>query len=197
MYIPDREPELPEHPEAPNPTSGASERNTNYLAARSTALRLLGYRGRSEAEVRRRLAPRYSVQTIERVITSLTEQGYLGDAAFAAQWRSNRERRRPRGKSLLRQELLGKGIPEDTITEALEDFDGLGNAYRAGQSLALRLAGEEFSKFRQRLWSHLQRRGFDGSVIRETVQTLWQESADPLNSGVDAETDEEQNQGSE
>ena len=197
MYIPDREPELPEHPEAPNPTSGASERNTNYLAARSTALRLLGYRGRSEAEVRRRLAPRYSVQTIERVITSLTEQGYLGDAAFAAQWRSNRERRRPRGKSLLRQELLGKGIPEDTITEALEDFDGLGNAYRAGQSLALRLAGEEFSKFRQRLWSHLQRRGFDGSVIRETVQTLWQESADPLNNGVDTETDEEQNQGSE
>ena len=197
MYIPDREPELPEHPEAPNPTSGASERNTNYLAARSTALRLLGYRGRSEAEVRRRLAPRYSVQTIERVITSLTEQGYLGDAAFAAQWRSNRERRRPRGKSLLRQELLGKGIPEDTIREALEDFDGLGNAYRAGQSLALRLAGEEFSKFRQRLWSHLQRRGFDGSVIRETVQTLWQESADPLNSGVDTETDEEQNQGSE
>ncbi|MBQ12681.1 MAG: hypothetical protein CMJ45_14170 [Planctomyces sp.] len=197
MYIPDREPELPEHPEAPNPTSGASERNTNYLAARSTALRLLGYRGRSEAEVRRRLAPRYSVQTIERVITSLTEQGYLDDAAFAAQWRSNRERRRPRGKSLLRQELLGKGIPEDTIREALEDFDGLGNAYRAGQSLALRLAGEEFSKFRQRLWSHLQRRGFDGSVIRETVQTLWQESADPLNSGVDTETDEEQNQGSE
>jgi len=197
MYIPDRGLEPPEEPEAPDPTSGASEHNTDYLAARSTALRLLGYRGRSEAEVRRRLSPRYNVQTIERVITSLTEQGYLDDAAFAAQWRSSRERRRPRGKSLLRQELLGKGIPEETIKEALEDFDGLGNAYRAGQSLALRLAGEDFTKFRQRLWSLLQRRGFEGSVIRETVRTLWQELANPLNGGVDTETDEEQNQGSE
>ena len=197
MYIPDRGAEPPEKPDTPGLNNGASERKTDYLAARSAALRLLGYRGRSEAEVRRRLAPRYSVQTIERVITSLTEQGYLDDAAFAAQWRSNRERRRPRGKSLLRLELRGKGIPEETIREALEDFDGLGNAYRAGQSLALRLAGEEFTKFRQRLWSFLQRRGFEGSVIRETVQTLWQESSDPLNSGVDTETDEEQNQGSE
>jgi regulatory protein len=197
MYIPDQGAEPPEKPDTPGLTTGASERNNDYSAARSAALRLLGYRGRSEAEVRRRLAPRYSVQTIERVITSLTEQGYLDDAAFAAQWRSNRERRRPRGKSLLRLELRGKGIPEETIREALEDFDGLGNAYRAGQSLALRLAGEEFTKFRQRLWSFLQRRGFEGSVIRETVQTLWQESSDPLNSGVDTETDEEQNQGSE
>jgi len=197
MYIPDRGAEPPEKPATPGLNNSASERNNDYLAARSAALRLLGYRGRSEAEIRRRLAPRYSVQTIERVITSLTEQGYLDDAAFAAQWRSNRERRRPRGKSLLRLELRGKGIPEETIREALEDFDGLGNAYRAGQSLALRLAGEEFTKFRQRLWSFLQRRGFEGSVIRETVQTLWQESSDPLNSGVDTETDEEQNQGSE
>ena len=197
MYIPDQGTEPPDKLDTPGLTNGASERNNDYLAARSAALRLLGYRGRSEAEVRRRLAPRYSVQTIERVITSLTEQGYLDDAAFAAQWRSNRERRRPRGKSLLRLELRGKGIPEETIREALEDFEGLGNAYRAGQSLALRLAGEEFTKFRQRLWSFLQRRGFEGSVIRETVQTLWQESSDPLNSGVDTETNEEQNQGSE
>ena len=197
MYIPDRGAEPPEEPDTPGLTNGASERNNDYLAARSAALRLLGYRGRSEAEVRRRLAPRYSVQIIERVITSLTEQGYLGDAAFAAQWRSNRERRRPRGKSLLRQELLGKGVPEEIIREALEDFDGLRNAYRAGQSLALRLAGEDFTRFRQRLWSLLQRRGFEGSVIRETIQTLWRESADLLNSGVDTECDEEQNQGPE
>ena len=176
---------------APSSSEGASDSNSEYLAARSAALRLLGYRGRSEGEVRRRLSPRYGSQVVDRVITALTQQGYLDDAAFARQWRSNRERRRPRGQRLLRQELLGKGVPEDTISEALEDFDGPGNAYRAGQSLAIRLAGEDFTKFRQRLWSHLQRRGFEGAVIRETVQTLWQELADPLNGGVDTPTDEE------
>ena len=177
-------------PEAPGSCNGAVDRNFDYLAARSAAMRLLGYRGRSEAEVRRRLSPRYDSQVVDRVITSLTQQGYLDDAAFARQWRSNRERRRPRGQRLLRQELLGKGVPEDTIREALEDFDGPGNAYRAGHSLASRLAGSGFVQFRQRLWSHLQRRGFDGSVIGEAVQTLWQELADPLNGGVDPEADE-------
>ena len=177
-------------PEAPGSCNAAVDRNFDYLAARSAAMRLLGYRGRSEAEVRRRLSPRYDSQVVDRVITSLTQQGYLDDAAFARQWRSNRERRRPRGQRLLRQELLGKGVPEDTIREALEDFDGPGNANRAGQSLAIRLAEGDFTQFRQRLWSLLQRRGFDGAVIRETVQTLWQELADPLNGGVDSEADE-------
>ena len=73
-------------------------------------MRLLGYRGRSEAEVRRRLSPRYDSQVIDRVIAALTQQGYLDDATFARQWRSSRERRRPRGQRLLRQELLGKGV---------------------------------------------------------------------------------------
>ena len=177
-------------PQAPSPLDGASDRNPDYLAARSAALRLLGYRGRSEAEVRRRLSPRYDSQVIDRVIAALTQQDYLDDATFARQWRSSRERRRPRGQRLLRQELLGKGVSEETIREALEDFDGPGNAYRAGHSLAMRLAREGFTQFRQRLWSLLQRRGFDGGVITETVQTLWQELADPLNSGVDAEADE-------
>ena len=153
-------------------------------------MRLLGHRGRTEAEVRRRLAPRYEPQVIDQVIATLTEQGYLDDAAFAQQWRSNRERRRPRGKSLLRKELLAKGISAETASDALEDFDDLGNAYRAGEGLASRLAGEEFTKFRQRLWSHLQRRGFDGTVIRETIQTLWQDLANSLDSGEDSETDE-------
>lgn len=171
-------------------SNGASHRDTAYLDARSAALRLLGYRGRSEAEVRRRLNRRYDSQVVDRVIATLTQQGYLDDAAFAQQWRSSRERRRPRGKSLLRQELLGMGVSEETVRDALEDFDGPGNAYRAGHSLALRLAGAGFTQFRQRLWSHLQRRGFDGAVIGETVQTLWQELANPLNGGVDTETDE-------
>ena len=176
--------------QAPGTPDGASERNSYYLAARTAAFRLLGYRGRSDAEVRRHLSPRYDSQVIDRVITALTQQGYLDDAAFARQWRSSRERRRPRGQRLLRQELLGKGVPEETIKEALEDFDGPGNAYRAGHSLAMRLADEEFTQFRKRLWSLLQRRGFDGGIITETIRTLWQELADPLNGGVDPEADE-------
>ena len=181
--------------EKPDPlglADGPPDQNPSYLDAKSAALRLLAYRGRSEAEVRRRLNPRYNAEVIDLVIANLVQQGYLDDAAFARQWRTNRERRRPRGKSLLRHELIGMGISEETVREALEDFDGPGNAYRAGQSLALRLAGAGFTQFRQRLWAHLQRRGFDGAVIGETVQTLWQELADPLNGGVHTETDEEQ-----
>ena len=174
----------------PLETDGADDREQDYLSARQAALRFLAIRARSEAEVRRRLERRYSAQAIDRVVATLTQQGYLDDAAFAQQWRTQRERLRPRGKGLLRQELLRLGVAAETIREALEDFDATGNAYQAGRTLAVRLSSTGYANFRQRLWSHLQRRGFEAAAIEETVQTLWRELADPLHRDEDAHGDE-------
>ena len=162
-----------------------------YASARDAALRFLSFRPRSEAEVRRRLLHRYPPQTIDRVIVALREQRYLDDAAFARQWRLNRERHRPRSRGILRQELVRLGVPEEIANEALEGFDAEDNAYRAGRKLALRLAGSDYPRFRQRLWDYLRRRGFGGALVGETVERLWRELADSLHRGVDAEADEE------
>ena len=175
----------------PYPTGKSETPAQQYQHARDAAFRLLRYRARSEAEVRNRLGRRYGPEVIDQVITSLHDQGFLDDAAFASQWRDHRERRSPRGRGLLRQELLRLGVSPEVVREALADFDAEDNAYRAGRGLAVRLADGEKSQFRQRLWAHLQRRGFDSGVIGEAVQRLWEELADPLDGHVDADANEE------
>ncbi len=171
------------------------QRDADYVSATRSALHLLSYRARSEAEVRRRLSRRHQAHTIDSVIETLKAQGYLDDAAFARQWRSQRERRRPRGQALLRQELTRLGVSAEVVRDALEDFNAGDNAYRAAQGLATRLAGKDHPEFRRRLWAHLQRRGFDHGVIGETVRALWQEHmeglADPLHGDEDAGDDQE------
>ncbi len=88
---------------------------------------------------------------------------------------------------MLRHELLSRGISPDTAAEALDDFDAAANAYRAGRKAALKLQGYDYPKFRQRIWSHLQRRGFESHVISESVARLWRELSDPLHSDKDTD----------
>lgn len=157
---------------APSPES-------EYPAALNAALRLLSYRPRSVAEVRRRLAKKWPPPVIDRVILFLQEHNYLDDAAFAQLWRRGREQRKPRGQRALQQELRQLGVDREVIEEALEGFDAPANAYKAGQKLAARLAGQGVAAelFRRKVSAHLQRRGFDYGVTAATVRQLWAEQA--------------------
>ena len=164
----------------------------NYARARDAALRFITYRARSVVELRRRLAKQYSAETADRVITSFRQHGLLNDAEFARRWREDRERHRPRSDRMLRQELIAKGVPSDIIGDALSDFDNQQNAYDAGSKVAKRLVNTMKSEeqFRKRLTPYLVRRGFSYSLVRETVDMLWQELApDSLHSHNDADED--------
>ena len=172
-----------------DPETGHDDHGS-YTRAKEAALRFLGHRCRSESEVRLRLGRHYGNNVIDRVVENLKARGYLDDVAFARQWRSSRERNRPRGQGLLRQELLRLGVAPDVVREALQDFDGADNAYRAGWNLARRLAESDYSEFRRRLWAHLQRRGFESAAIGEAVQRLWGELADPLHRYEDTSQNE-------
>ena len=149
--------------------------------ATQDALRFINFRPRSQAEVRRRLTNRYSSAVIDQVIDKLVRQRFLDDAAFALIWRRWREHKNPRSQSFLRSELLRLGVADDVVQETLSDFDSAANAYRAGQKVARRLENVEYPKFRQRVWSYLQRRGFGTSDIRESVERLWNELPKPPN----------------
>ena len=137
--------------------------------------------------MRRKLAERYPSEVVEQVIARLIEQRYLDDLAFAIEWRRQRERRRPRGRSALQRELQGLGVEREVIQGALEGIEEAENAYRAADAISRRLAGNDYALFRQKVWAFLQRRGFDNSAIRSTVDRYWSELADSLDCGVDAE----------
>lgn len=175
----------------PSKESGDEASRAACYKAKQDALRFLAHRMRSHTEVRRRLEKTYSNHIVEQVLGELRAQRYLDDTAFAKQWRQHREQRRPRDQRVISQELSRLGVEPEVIQEALVGFDAAANAYRAGLILARRLADGDGTRFRQRLWPFLGRRGFDASVIQDVVRRLWQDLADPLYSGVDAEPEEQ------
>ncbi len=146
------------------------------------AVRFLGYRPRSQAEVRTHLAQAgVDEAVIERAVARLVERGYLDDTEFARFWVENRAQFRPRSAQALRQELRQKGLDRATIETAVAGLDAAASAYEAGRPRALRLAGlasNDPAAFRRKLSDFLLRRGFDYATVREVVERLSREMAD-------------------
>ena len=165
----------------------AEQTDSSYIKAKNAALRLLSYRSRSEGEIQRRLQRKFTGEVIERTISDLRRQGLLNDAAFAREWREQREKFRPRGPGVIRQELQRLGVDREVIREALSDFDASANAYNAGYKYAAKLPLEDATAFRRKLGGFLHRRGFDGEVLGQTVERLLRELFDPLYRSVDGD----------
>ena len=140
------------------------------------ALHYLGYRPRSEAEVRQRLRRRgFGGDVVDKVITRLKERKLIDDVAFADYWRDNRLSFKPRSRTLIKLELRQKGIAAEIAGEVVKDLDDEVMAYEAGLKKARALASLDYSEFRRRLSGYLQRRGFNYEIINSVVVRLWQE----------------------
>ncbi len=148
---------------------------TDLERARGAALRLLTLRPRTVAEMRERLAQRFGSEAVEQTVTRLQADGLLNDADFAQQWRQSRERRKPRSRSMIERELKQRGVAEGVIEEALEDYDSSAAAHRAAARYAARQSGSGRTAFDRRVGAFLGRRGFDSSVIRQTLERLREE----------------------
>jgi len=142
----------------------------------NAAFRLLGYRPRSEKELRQRLQ-RHGLdgEYLEKAIARLKEQGLIDDIAFARFWKENRETFNPRSRRMTRLELKRKGLDNDIIEQVIGEIDDGESAYQAATKRAPRLAGVDYQEFRQRLGAYLGRRGFGYSVIEKTTERVWKE----------------------
>jgi regulatory protein len=140
------------------------------------AVRFLGNRPRSIAEVRRNLNDKeVDASAVDEVIERLQQRGYVDDAAFARYWISNRQQFRPRGGRALRFELREKGVPNNVIDEVLPEFNTNEAAYQAAREKARRFRGLDKRAFREKLAAFLARRGFDYDAVREVTDRLIQE----------------------
>jgi regulatory protein len=140
------------------------------------ALNYLGYRPRSEAEVRTRLHRRgFNDEVVDKIIIGLKERRLIDDMAFACYWRDNRLSFKPRSRRLIKLELRQKGVAAETASEVVADLDDEAAAYEAGLKKARVLSGLDYREFRRYLSDHLRRRGFDYGTIGSAVARLWQE----------------------
>ncbi len=144
--------------------------------ATAAALRLVSFRPRSETEMRRALARRsVSPALRDEVVSRLRELGLVDDAAFALSFVASRDRRSPRSRRLLAQELRLKGVARETASLSADAVDDADAAYRAGGRKASAMRGLDFPDFERRLGGFLLRRGFSYETTRGTVRRLWQE----------------------
>ncbi len=150
-----------------------SDRLQRCLAA---AYRYLGYRPRSESEIRERMQRRgFDGETIDAVVARLQEQNLLDDQAFAQFWKENRESFSPRSQWLTRWELKRMGVMDDVAEQVVAGMDDEESAYRAALQKTRRGAPAEYQDFRRRLGDYLRRRGFNYEVIVHTLEKVWQE----------------------
>jgi regulatory protein len=142
----------------------------------NAALNYLGYRPRSEAELRQRLHRRgFDGDNVAAVLARLKGQGLVDDLAFARFWQENRQSFRPRSQWLTRRELRQKGVSQDIIDQVVSQLDDQDSAYRAAAAKARRLATTDYDGFRRKLGQFLKRRGFGYGLIKTTVERVWQE----------------------
>jgi regulatory protein len=147
-----------------------------YRRCYNAATLFLGYRPRSEPELRERLRKRgFHSNSIESVVKRLKEQGLVDDSAFAEFWKDNRDSFSPRSQWLTGQELRRKGVSEDIIVKVVGTIDDEDSAYRAALKKARKLPRTDYQVFRRKLGDHLKRRGFGYGVINSTVRRLWEE----------------------
>lgn len=139
-------------------------------SAYRAALRLLGYRPRSEQELRKRLRlKKMSARSIESALARLRKNGLLDDAAFA---RFYVESRPARSRRMVRYELGTRGLTSDLADEATQEIDDAEEALKAATKRARRVTREDSTVFRRRLGAFLASRGFSYGTIQRTIAAL-------------------------
>lgn len=138
------------------------------------ALRYLGYRPRSEAELRNYLRQRgYDGAAIDQSVERLRQLNYLNDGNFARSWTASKVTSRGYGPKRIENELRVKGIKpaliRDTVAEAFGDGEERRNAKRL---IARRYKDLDLKDPRQlqRAAAFLLRRGYSSKVIYEILK---------------------------
>lgn len=149
-------------------------REDGETKALTTALNFIGYRPRSEQEIRARLErDEWSETVIAAVIHRLRDGKFLDDAQFASDWVESRGRSKPRGARLLKQELRFKGVGREEIEAALPDADAeLANAVAALRKLERKLEKWEGRERTQKAIEMMARRGFGYGTVKAALAQL-------------------------
>lgn len=141
------------------------------VKAHSAAVRMLGQREHSCAEIRQKLRRKFSaleVSCIESLIEEFVERGWLSDQRFAEVLVRSRANR-GYGPYYIRRELATKGIDDTQAESALE------SAEIDWYESAVGLIGRRFPEAGcdLQVWEKaarfLQRRGFSGDVVRKAL----------------------------
>lgn len=146
------------------------------------SLNFLTFRPRSQKETEvylaRKISKKESIkyaearesELIPQVISRLKNYKYINDLEFTKWWIKSRTRSRPKGKIVIKSELIRKGIDKGIIDELLEKVGSQKDL--AQQAILKKLPRWQKlteNDFKKKIYSYLLARGFDFDTIREVV----------------------------
>lgn len=145
--------------------------------AYNKALRFLGYRVRSEKEIRDKLIEKeFHPKIIEKTILKLKKTGQIDDEEFARTWIEDRCAVKPSGKYLIIRELKQKGVRQEIIDKVLKKMlpeeKEIILALKVAQKKAKVYKALPRQEFNQKISAHLARRGFSWEIIKRILNKL-------------------------
>jgi|SRR5215204_3536113 len=136
------------------------------------ALRALGYKERTESELRGWLAERGVEDTeIEDVITLLVEAGAIDDASFARRYADDKRLLAGWGPDRIERTLAGRGVAREHIDAALGGEDEEAQLERATSLLVGRGMSCGSERERERALGLLVRRGYPLDLAYDAVRS--------------------------
>ncbi len=150
--------------------------------ARQYALKYLSYRPRTRHELIQHLLHKgFTEEICKQTANWCNEHGYVDDERYAFQWVEERMRLRPRGRYLLQQELLKRGIPALYVERALRQIPADSEEEAACELVEKKFIRQTYQqkdvdvdKVMGKAGAFLQRKGFTSEVIRRTLHKLRQ-----------------------
>jgi regulatory protein len=138
--------------------------------ARDRSFRILGYRARSEHELRDKLlASGLDETTIDSTVEDLKEKKFLSDEQFIMAFVHDKMLTHPIGPLAIKQELKRKGISDELIEQAIEEAFREKSQHEVAAELIkkrqLAVTNENKLKVRKKLADFLYRRGFGWEII--------------------------------
>lgn len=161
---------------------------------RTILLRRLSASPRTRGELEKDLARRGADPDVAAaVLDRFEEVGLIDDAAYARMWVESRHRSKALARSVLRRELIDRGIERNSIEEAISQIDDEAEWDRA-REYALRKyrrrPGEDRGKALNRLAGQLARKGYPGNVCftvaREALGAVAEQGEQDVIDEIDA-----------
>ena len=128
-------------------------------------------------EMEQRLAREgFSTQAIETTIEELIHSGHIRDRKYAENWIARRQKSNPRGKTLLKNELVEKGVDRkiaEQVVAKVETEDETKVALQIAQKRAKQYKRLPVHVAKRRLHGFLARRGFGSEVVRHVLKQIF------------------------
>lgn len=141
--------------------------------ARLYAVKLLGYKGRSEKELRERLLRKgFRQDIVDDTLLHLKEAGLIDDRALASNLKRQALEVKLLGYEGARAFMLRRGLPTSVIEWALtyDEDSELENAVKFLDMKMPSLEAYPAEGKKRKLWNLLARRGYSSWVIRKAMR---------------------------